>query len=293
MTTVCDVSSPLYWVGGKYAAAKRILAAFPLASAYGTYVEVFGGAAHVLFAKPQEKHFEVYNDLNGDLVRFWMMARDHAEVLQQRVDSLPYSRTLYYDYRKSLHDNEPMDDLERAARWFYVLRSTFGGHPNFKKGWAYEIRQGSSKVAALRSATTYLTSVVERFRYVQIEHQDFEKIIQVYQTPRTFFYADPPYIDCERYYNISDTALFTREDHTRLAALLNTTSALVALSYYEHPLLDDLYPTSKWRRISWTQPKAIARTRGTRQSGREVLLMNYPASFVGLWHEQDEQEEVS
>src|SRR5579859_6938393 len=115
--TAVEMVSPLHWVGGKHASAKRILAAFPPSSAFDTYVELFGGAAHVFVRKPPERHLEVYNDLNENLVRFWMAARDHPRELQQRIDSLPYSRQLYYAYRSSLREHEPLDDLEQAARW--------------------------------------------------------------------------------------------------------------------------------------------------------------------------------
>jgi DNA adenine methylase len=100
--------------------------------------------------------------------------------------------------------------------------------------------------------------------------------------PRTLFYADPPYIGCEDYYDTDEETVFTEDDHRRLAALLNATTALVALSYYEDPLVDDLYPATRWRRISWMQSVAVERTRSQRQQGREVLLMNYPER-LSLW----------
>jgi DNA adenine methylase len=179
------------WIGGKSASAERIVSAFPPSHTYDTYVEMFGGAAHVLVRKPPYKHLEVYNDLNNDLMRFWMAARDQSEALQQRIDTLPYSRSLYSIYRTSLREKQPMDDLERAARWFYLLRSTFGGSPDFSKGWGYGVREtGSKRPHALRTATALLSVVAERFRYVQVEGQDFATIIQTYQTPRTLFYAD-------------------------------------------------------------------------------------------------------
>ena len=81
MSTI-ESASLLHWIGGKHASAKRILAAFPPSSAYDTYVEAFEGVAHVLARKALEKHLEVYNDLNEDLVRFWMAACDHAQELQ-------------------------------------------------------------------------------------------------------------------------------------------------------------------------------------------------------------------
>src|SRR6266487_3591347 len=79
------VRSPLPWIGGKYYSAPHIVAAFPPASRYDTYVDLFGGAAHVLLHRPFEKrHAEVYNDINQDLVNFWMQCRDHAEELEAR-----------------------------------------------------------------------------------------------------------------------------------------------------------------------------------------------------------------
>lgn len=287
MTTV-SVESPLSWVGGKYVSAKRILAAFPPPHVYGTYCEVFGGAAHVLVRKQKERHLEVYNDLNGDLINFWMVARDHTQAIQERIDTLPYSRMLYHRYRDSLNAQTAMDDVERAARWFYVLRCSFGGGPDFSNGWAYTINQHENlRAHSLRTATALLAKVAERFHEVQIEHQDFETLIKAYQTPRTMFYADPPYIGCESYYTVEGMPPFTQDDHTRLAALLNATPALVALSYYEHPLLDDLYPASRWRRMTWSQSKAIEKTRGRRQMGQEVLLMNYVPTLGGLWHDEE------
>jgi len=281
MSTAIAIS-PLQWVGGKFAAARRIVATFPLASAYGTYVEVFGGAAHVLFCKPPGKQVEVFNDLNGDLVNFWMMARDHSQELQERVDSLPYSRRLFEDYRASLECAEPMDTIERAARWFYVHRSTFGGSPDHRS-WAYNIDHGGHNQAhSLRSATALLSVTAGRLRDVQIECQDFARIIQVYERPQTLFYVDPPYVGCEDYYEVDGVPLFTEEQHRQLATLLNATPALVALSYYEHPLIYELYPPSRWRRITWTQTKAVEKTRKARQYGREILLMNYPKTY-GLW----------
>ena len=287
MSTALKMASPLMWIGGKHASAKRIVAAFPSPEMYDTYVEVFGGAAHVFFQKTSGNHLEVYNDLNDDLVCFWMAARDHPDVLQQRIDTLPFSRSLYYAYRESLRAQEAMDSVERAARWFYVLRSTFGAYPDCSKGWGYTISGGGNvKAHSLRTATALLSLVAERFRCVQIEHQDFASLIQVYQTPRTLFYVDPPYLDCEEYYDTAKGTLFTKEDHRRLATLLNATPALVALSYYDHPLLDDLYPLSRWRRMTWLQPKAIQKTRNRRTLGKEVLLMNYPETLGGLWHDE-------
>ncbi|MBO0784163.1 MAG: DNA adenine methylase, partial [Ktedonobacteraceae bacterium] len=112
---------------GKYYSARRILSAFPAAGAYDVYVEPMGGAAHVLMQKSPQHHVEIYNDLNQDVVNCWMWLRDQPQELYERLRSLPYSRALYYRYHASLYDGSDLDSLERAVRWFYVLRASFSG----------------------------------------------------------------------------------------------------------------------------------------------------------------------
>jgi hypothetical protein len=59
-----------------------------------------------------------------------------------------------------------------------------------------------------------------------------------------------PSIGREDFYDAADgTILFTEEDHRRIVTLLHATNALMALSSYEHPLLNELYPVSRWRHL--------------------------------------------
>ena len=277
--------SPLPWIGGKFYSRARIVAAFPQHSAYSTYVEVFGGAAHVLLHKPLYKHLEVYNDYSRDLVNFWMMCRNHPTELQAHIDSLPYARSLYEDWQASLFNDTAMSDMERAVRWFYVLRSSVGGIMRKSKGnWGYSIAHfDHSTVHAYHSAARLFHDLSKRLKDVQIECDDFVAIITRYERASTLFYCDPPYIGAEFYYE--GTPPFTMADHERLAALLNGTPAQVALSYYPHDALDALYPVSRWRRLSWQTYKHAEKTRGTRQTATEMLLCNYEPPALSLWEE--------
>lgn len=285
------IRSPLPWIGGKHYSAQRIIKAFPHHEQYKTFVDVFGGAAHILLAKPPHKHLEVYNDYNRDLVNFWMQCRNHPQELQAQIDSLPYARSLYEDWQASLFDNTPMDDMERAVRWFYVLRSSVGGIMRKSKGnWGYQVQRtgyGDDASNKLKSAIKLFGTISERFYRVQIECRDFEKVIATWQRPTTLLYCDPPYVDAEFYYD--GVPAFTLDDHKRLAQLLNVSPAKVALSYYPHPLIDELYPASMWRRISWQTYKNAEKTREARQTATELLLMNYEGT-AQLW---DESEEVA
>jgi DNA adenine methylase len=279
--------SPLSWIGGKYYSAPHILRAFPAPSAYDVYVELFGGAAHVLMQKPPYKHIEVYNDLSGDLVNFWMQCRDHARELEQRCRSLPYARSLYYAYHQSLFDGTKMEPLERAARWFYVLRSNFSSEPPppIANGWSAGTKnKGNSAAHSYHSALDLFSVVQERMRFVLIDQRDFAKVFSSYNRPRVLFYIDPPYLGHELYYR-ADGNTFSLADHQRLADLLQTTPAYVALSYYPHPVLDELYPESVWHRTTWQTPKHSQRTKSTRERATELLLTNYKPGGRELWEE--------
>lgn len=276
--------SPITQPGGKFYSVKHILPKFPHHSAYKTYVEVFGGTGVLMLNKPPHNHLEVFNDANSDLINWWMQCRNHPEELREQADSLPYSRQLYEQWQASLFDGTEMSDMERAVRWFYVLRSSVGGRLRETSGnWGYGIKlNGDSIVSKYRSACQLLEIISDRFRYAQIEHSDFEHIITTYERSTTFFYCDPPYIETEYIY---ENLPFTEQDHRNLAALLNNTPAMVALSYYPHPLVDELYPASKWRRVTWSVYKSVEKTTEARQKATEMLLCNYPEQVVSqsLW----------
>lgn len=286
MAIMNKLRSPLPWQGGKHYSAENIVNEFPLPSAYDVYVDLFGGAAHVLIQKPIYKHVEVYNDIHSDLTRFWMFCRDNVKELEARCRSLPYGREVYYQYHKSLFDGSEIEPLERAVRWFYVLRSNFNGYLcSSPGGWNSSTKdENHGSAHAYHSSIDLFKALQSRFQHVMVDNRDFEVVFRRYDKPRTLFYVDPPYVDAERYYEHP----FTLQDHKRLATLLNSTSAYVALSYYPHPLLDELYPVNKWRRVTWETPKHSQRTKAVHDIATEMLLCNYAAANRGLWDIEEE-----
>jgi DNA adenine methylase len=291
-----NTRSPLTYIGGKFYSARHIIKQFPHPSAYNTYVEPFCGACHVIMQKKPYNHVEAIGDVYGDLINFWMHARDHADELEGRCRSLPYSREIYYQYHYSLFDGTELEPLERAVRWFYVMRSNFSGvmreSPN---GWSSGNKDKTTGPAhSYHSAIDLFKQIQQRLQYVQIDNRDFEVMIQQYNKKNTLFFIDPPYVDCETYYmsNAKDTKEDSLALHHRLATLLNESPAYIALSYYPHPLLDDLYPASRWRRVTWEAPKHAQRTNEKHDYATELLLLNYPSAEQSLW-DYAEGEEAS
>lgn len=280
--------SSLKWIGGKYRAAPQILAAFPPAHLYATYEEPCGGAAHMLMCKPQWGHREIYNDLNDDLCNFWQQVQNNVDALVARLQALPYSRKLYYDYYIRLFNGSEIDSVERAAMWFYVVRST-------GTGWLRESPVGwnntMSNAMAYRSVLEWFKPMQERLSHprVIIDNRDIERVVEEYDSPKTLHYIDPPYKGAEYYYQVGIRKHKKKAfDHQRLAEILNGVQGYVALSYYPYAELDAWYPADRWRRKSWQQHKpsalgAESTEEADASTATELLLMNYPETFGGLW----------
>ena len=215
------MNSFIPWIGGKKLLRDQIIARFP--AEIGRYIEVFGGAAWVLFRKPRHAAMEIYNDTNSELVNLFRVAKFHAGELARQLDYMLVSRETFYEMR----DASGLTDIQRAARFYYLLNCSFGS-----KGDTFCCRPRD-----LQCGLDRLQEVQERLRRVLIEHKDFAALIRQYDRPDALFYCDPPYYGTEDYY----TAQFSRADHIRLRDCLAGIKGKFVLSYNDCPEVRELY----------------------------------------------------
>lgn len=112
---------PLCYIGGKNRLAKKIIALMP---EHLTYVEAFGGGGQVLFRKAPS-NIEVLNDLDFDVVNFFRVCQWHYEELVRFLRYCIISRKLHQIYTAT--DPATLTDIQRAARFFYLQKNSFGG----------------------------------------------------------------------------------------------------------------------------------------------------------------------
>lgn len=220
------MNSFIGWIGGKRLLRKAILERFP-SDNVRRYIEVFGGAGWILFAKDQKPgQMEVFNDMDGDLINLYRCIKYHCEAVQSELDWLLFSREQFVDYRDQLKDHG-LTDIQRAARFFYLIKSSFGCDRN----------TFATAPKSLERATEYLTKVKARLKNVVIEQKDFADLIKVYDRTEALFYLDPPYTGTERYYEV----LFTSTDHQRLFDILKNIRGRFILSYNDDPKICNMY----------------------------------------------------
>ena len=93
------------------------------------YLEPFAGSLGVLLNKPRA-HIETVNDLDGNVVNFFRVLRDHPEDLMQKLALTPYSRG---EYLLSYENTE--DPIEKARRFAVRCWMSFGSYNRYKSGF--------------------------------------------------------------------------------------------------------------------------------------------------------------
>ena len=211
------------WVGGQRILAKTIAGLLP---EHSCYVEPFGGAAWVMFCKDPSP-VEVYNDLDARLTNLFRCVKYHARELSRELEWLLPSRKMFEEF--SLQPG--LTDIQRAARFFCVLRLSYGGQCK-----AF----GTSRKEPTRFLLEKLTVDIERTRKrlerTVVEHLDFADCLHRYDSPETCFFLSPPYLACTGY----DVA-FDMKDHERLRQALNDVKGRWVLLYNDHEWVRSAY----------------------------------------------------
>lgn len=177
------------WICGKSHLKNLIIPLIP--SDCDRYIEVCGGAGWVLFGKEKRKgEMEVFNDIDGDLVNLYRQIKSNCEGLQKEMDWL-HSRELFKLYRYEIENQISLTDVQRAARYLYLIKSSFGSN-------RYSF---ATSVKNLSRIADELPSYRERLKDVVIEQSDFEQLIKTYDRQSALFYVEPPYVGSEKYYN--------------------------------------------------------------------------------------------
>src|SRR3989344_9628173 len=202
-----EINSPFRYAGGKFYARKLIIEHVPQ---HSYYIEPFAGGASIFFAKSKVIG-NWLNDFDKDLINCLEIIRDYPNELIERLHGEQATKERHGYYK---NEYKPKTRLGRAARWFYVNRTSYSGIMNMQNcywgyGDKYSMRPENWPRNILR------TSV--KLQGVKLTSLDFEKVIE--EAPNnSFLFIAPPYFnaDQEKFYVHS----FAQDDHFRLSKIL-------------------------------------------------------------------------
>lgn len=256
--------SPLNYLGGKSKLARVIVPMIP--QDHVCYCEAFSGAAWIFFSKTPSK-VEVLNDADGELVNFWRIIQNHLEPFLEYFKFAVVSRKIF-DLEKAKRP-ETLTDIQRAVRYYYLQRLSFGGKPtNRYFGTSAQCPSGLN----LTDLAERLLEVHWRLEKVVIENLDAVKCIERYDRTDTLFYLDPPYYGlCQDY-----AAKFARQDFERLRACLDRIKGRFILSLNDCPEVRELFCGFQFKTVALTYSLANGRTKTDARSKErgEVIIHN-------------------
>lgn len=252
------MDSILSYIGGKSILADKIIPRIP---EHRAYVEVFAGAAWLLFKK-EPSRVEIINDVNSELITLYRCIKEHLDELVRYFRWLLTSRDEFERFKAI--DPATMTDIQRAVRFYYLLRNSFSSKMDWNS-WRVSATQGPS--FNILRIEEQLSNAHIRLSRVYIENRPYQNILTRFDKPDTFFYCDPPYFGCEDDYGKD---LFSPDDFLTLRDLLAALEGKFILSLNDVPDVREIYRDFKISKV-----KTRYSVGGSNKAVAEVLISNY------------------
>lgn len=260
----------LKYPGAKWRLAPWILRYLP---PHETYLEPYFGSGAVFFLKDPAR-IETINDMDGEVVNFFRVCREHPDALADALALTPWAR----EERNRAYSEATVDDTERARQFAVRCWMTFGAFPHASNGWRHttgKVRDGGPDNPKLWARMPQcVRDAGQRLLQAQIENRPALDVIRLHNGPEVLIYADPPYVhETRSAHHRAYNHEMNDAEHVELLRALQDHQGMVVLSGYDCPLYRDLLP-------EWAM--ATMRTTAERGAKRTESLWLNPATVAAL-----------
>lgn len=250
------VRAPFAYPGSKYKSLQHILPVCPEGDNL-IDVEVFGGSG-VWTLNRRPKMLRVYNDRFGGVTTFYRCLHDRKkyQALCERLKFEVQSREEFLFCKETWEHLS--DDVERAARWYYVVQRSFAC---MGRNFA---RTTNSPTAARKDIDPQIFAKIHTcLQGVSIENADFRVIMLDHDQPHTVFYLDPPYYNADQG---GYRCKMDEQDHLEMLDLIFKVRGFVALSGFQN----NLYEKYPWdNKITWDVQTSVLPMAHTASNGKD------------------------
>lgn len=249
------------YVGGKRVLAPRIINIIERTK-HETYAEPFVGMGGVFFRRRYCPKAEAVNDVSSDVATLFRILQRHYLAF---LEMLRWQLTTRAEFERLVSTNaDTLTDLERAARFFYLQITAFGGKVAGRNFGIDPAHRGAFDVTRL---VPLLEAYHERLAGVVIERLPYAEFIARYDRPGTLFYLDPPYFGSEHYYG---KGVFGAPDFARLEELLRTLKGHFIMTLNDAPEIRKLFG-SRYR-VQVAKLTYTVHGRGVAKPVRELII---------------------
>ncbi|MEZ0611919.1 DNA adenine methylase [Fibrella sp. WM1] len=260
---------PVRYYGGKTRMLKHLL---PLIPKHRTYVEAFVGGGSLYWSK-EPSDFEVLNDTNRQVLDFYRAIKYDFKSLANLIDQTFHSRHQYNE-SKEVYNDEEATTLDMAWAVWVQANQGFAGIMNHS--WGYS-RDASSTLAVYNKKKRFIDAYQQRMKHTTIECRDALKVIEVFDSPNTFIYLDPPYVSSDQ----GHYGGYTEQDFRNLLDRCATMQGKFLLSSYPESILKEYRERYGWQTRDIEQTLAVTGKRtGPAKKKVECLTWNYDLKQV-------------
>lgn len=255
--TVRPISPLAGYIGGKRALAK-VLGPMIEDVPHDCYCEPFIGMGGVFFRRRSRPKAEAINDKSRDVATFFRILQRHYQAF---LDMLRWQVTSRAEFERLMAvDPETLTDLERAARFLYLQRLSFGGKV---AGRTFGISTTNPGRFDITKLMPMLEAAHERLAGVTIDSLGWRAFIERWDRPHVLFFIDPPYYGVESYYG----PLFARGEFEEMSEMLRSLKGHFILTLNDVPEVRRIFG---WATI---QPVELSYScSGKVTVGREVII---------------------
>jgi DNA adenine methylase len=260
-----NIKTPVPYYGGKQMMIPEILPRIP---DHDLYTEAYFGGGAIFWAKQPVK-IEIINDINGEVINFYIVLQTQYTALNKLIQATLHSRKQHKNAYVIYSSPELFDNVQRA--WALWVLCNEGFATKIGTSWGYD-KTSNSVAKKVQGAKGRFNADVYKHRLenTQIECNDAVKVIESRDRPGAFHYIDTPYFnsDCGHYKG------YTIIDYERQLASMEKLQGKFLHSSYPSDILADYTRRNGWHQVEIK--KAIAVSHTVKRLKTEVLTANYP-----------------
>lgn len=259
----------LRWAGGKRWFMNNHADLIP--QTFNRYFEPFLGSGTVYFCLNPSNAF--LGDLNGELICAFQAIKDDWKNVHKYLKKhhSNHSKSYYYQIRAK----EPIEIVEKAARFIYLNRTCFNGIYRVNSQGKFNVPKGTIETVLLEKDN--FETVSSSLANAELRESDFEHLIDESKLGDLVF-ADPPYT--VRHNNNGfvsyNERLFSWEDQVRLSKTLikaKGRGVKIVLTNANNNSIRELYEKSGFLIKTVSRYSAISALPQNRKQFEELVIL--------------------
>lgn len=173
------------WSGGKGKEIPAFKTYYP--TTFKRYIEPFAGGAAVFF--DLEFGNNIISDVHQGLINLYkQISIGNAKEIYDRVIKFKVEESTYYTVRDEM---EIKDDIDAAARFYYLRKTAFRGMLRYNKNGKFNIPWGRYKGANFEDLLNKRYESL--LKNTDVRLGSFEAIFEEFDDKDNFVFLDPPY----------------------------------------------------------------------------------------------------